>query len=882
MKLRRTLFAALAVAAMFPAVPASAAPLTKVTVTPLQPIVTVKDLAPGVKVQVQVHLASPISTLDATTAMLPALPNAPVEVTIGGVTKSGSTNAQTGIFEAKFLLGDFGSNVPSGPQAVTAVAYPSLSSVSAADVSVTSRGWATMYFDTALPPSGLVEQIDSGAAHTCAITTDTGARCWGAGGLGQIGNGETVDASSAKAVRSGSGPLTGLIAIDAGQNHTCALKANGEVWCWGSNARQQLGAAISGSASPVAVKANLTQPALAIAAGSEHTCAVIVDSTVRCWGRPGASFLGRGTLTTPVLASYDPITQTGKTLFGAVQIAAGQLHTCARLANATVVCWGDPSFNRLGGATAADAPTPRPVPTVDRATNVVAGRAHTCAVQTTGVVCWGFNLNGQLGRGDTTTDPAPVTLAGTPTAVTLGTTHSCFVVDGVTSCTGKNSNGAFGNGATTNTLTPVSVAQAGGTFAASAGDDHTCFVGPAAAAVTRCSGIGANGRLGHLAVTNSTTPVNTQGLDFARAIAAGTAHTCALLATPGKARCWGANDSGQLGDGTTVAKSSPTPVTVRPDAYAIAAGDNHTCVLAGNPNDAIGDMVQCWGENSAGQLGTGTTTDALIPTDVSGIAATAIALGADFTCAIAPTGQRTSVKCWGADGRGQLGDDVATAGKLVPTTVASLDGQQAQNVVSIDAGSNHACAVLALGDLHCWGDNTTSQLGQTENALEPRPIVAEFISGAATVTAGAGWTCVIDVEDRLQCFGRNDHGQLGYDGPDTAFPVLPPTLVGLDLVRAGGAHACAITAGSLSLSCWGSNVYGELGNTSPESTDPPADSSAPVSPLDDAFVIDVTGGANHTCAILRDTTVRCWGLNASGQVGDGSLVDRWLPSVITL
>lgn len=886
MKLRRTLFAALVAGTLLPAVPASAAQVFVVTVSPRTASIDSRTLETGLFVDVSVRVASPNPLLNQTIDSLPALPSVPVEVVINGIKKTGNTSIPSATtpgdfskFTAKFTLTDFATaGVPAGPTKIVATALAPAAPLDASGTKVASVGTGVVNFDTALPPSGLVEQIDSGASHTCVLTTSTGVRCWGSGTLGQIGNGASLDTTSASVVKTGTSPLLGIIAIDAGTNHTCALKNDGTVWCWGLGSRGQLGTGISGSSSNVAVKADLAKPAVSIAAGSEHTCAVTTDTRVYCWGREGATFLARSSLTVPVAATFDFATEARTDLLGAIEVVAGAQHSCARLADDTVTCWGDASFNRLGGAVSADPLLPRPVPSVSRATDLEAGRAHTCAATATGAICWGFNLNGQLGRGDTTTAPAPVALAGTPTAMALGTSHSCFAIAGVTSCTGRNVTGVFGNNSTTSSMSPVAVPQASGAFDLSAGDDHTCFVGPLVSAVTKCSGLGANGRLGHSALTNSLVPVNTQGLDFARSISAGEEHTCALLATPGRAKCWGENGSGQLGDGTTVDKAEPTLIAVRADAHTIASGDDHNCVLGGTPGDATGDPIQCWGENGSGQLGNSSFVDATTPVDLVGISATAITLGANHTCAIVPVGSSNSVKCWGSDASGQLGDDAALVNKSTPTTVAGLDGSQGQLIVSIDAGRNHTCAALADGSLRCWGSNAFGQLGQTGDLQLATPAVAPFIAGAVEVAAGDISTCIRDTATEIQCFGGNDHGQLGSPGDGSPFPVQKAAdLSEVALVRGGGSHGCAVTLGDYILHCWGSNVSGQIGDGTTD------DAPLKKEPLPLDLVIEAGLGTSHTCALLRDTTVKCWGANASGQVGNGSVSESVLePTIIAL
>jgi alpha-tubulin suppressor-like RCC1 family protein len=343
------------------------------------------------------------------------------------------------------------------------------------------------------------------------------------------------------------------------------------------------------------------------------------------------------------------------------------------------------------------------------------------------------------------------------------------------------------------------------------------------------NGYGELGDLGSAAGTSDTPVIpggTTGALSGVTALSVGTYHTCAVE-SDGSVWCWGEDVSAQLGSMVTT-QINHVPATVTPTrvpsfppsglkAKAIGAGSGHTCAVLSD------GTVWCWGSNYAGQLGAvstmmiNTNPVSYVPLKVNGLpaAATAVSAGYDESCAVLSDG---TVWCWGANVDGDLGNNAAGTQSMTPVKVSGLAGATA---IACSDESSFACATCTAG-VCCWGDDTTGQLGNnTSSTFSAVPVTPQGLSGAVTVAAGTEHACATLPDGTAWCWGSNRFAELGsptfnpFNGGNDTGSLVPAQVVspgvGFTGIGAGGVNGCGLGADG-SVWCWGTNDAGQLGN----------------------------------------------------------------------
>ena len=355
---------------------------------------------------------------------------------------------------------------------------------------------------------------------------------------------------------------------------------------------------------------------------------------------------------------------------------------------------------------------------------------------------------------------------------------------------------------------------------------------------------------------NGSAEISVMVIDF-KSVASGAMHTCGLDLS-GNAYCWGHNSNGQLGDGSTQESTRPVRVATSVAFDTLVVGDWHTCGLSAGE-------AWCWGPNYSGQLGDATTTQRLTPVRVSdGHSFVTITAGLDHTCAIAVDER---AYCWGRNDRGELGDSSRTA-RTVPTVVSG--GFQFRE---LSAANLHTCGLTTGGVLYCWGNNFEGEFGNGTHADSDVPVPAGDTLRFLDVTPGDSYTCGLTDQGVAYCWGNNFSGALGIGTRDDGWWTTPQPVTGgwtFRRLNAGGAHTCGVTTEGAAL-CWGYNARGAVGDST----------TAQYRTVPTAVVgnhsFTVVGGGGPTCGTDTQGIIWCWGGNDFGQVGDGGTADRRYP-----
>lgn len=651
---------------------------------------------------------------------------------------------------------------------------------------------------------GNVSSADQGRSHTCAVLKDSTAWCWGFNSLGQLGNGTSGNYSTTPVQVSS---LTGVTKISLGGLHTCALKSDGTVWCWGYGGDGQLGnGAVANSSTPVQVSglADVTD----FSAGGNTTCAIKNDGTVWCWGEGSNGQIGDGNNND----RNSPLQVSGLT--SVIEVASVYGSHCALKNDSTVWCWGAGTAGQLGNSASLDSNTPVQTTGIANAVSLDGSRygAHFCTLLSDYTIkCWGQNDSMQLADTTSTNRNAPIVPTGLPASysareISLGASHSCLVLqNSQVYCWGIYSSGQ---------QTPGSVQPAN--------------------------------------VAHNPPTLVSLSIEI-KFIYAGNQTTCALDQSD-YLYCWGLNNLGQTGTGTSINQFSPiTSAPSKSDIVSSSVGKSHVCIVNGS------GTVSCWGDNTYGQLGNGTNTFSSTPVFVSGISnATQVSSGFAHSCARLSTGD---VSCWGYNGYGELGDGTTTHSN-VPVTVAL--GTTATHVA---AGGRHTCAITTAQSVRCWGDHTYGQGG--DGTATGGTKLAPVNTGLANITSlssGAYHTCAItSATNFFYCWGLGTSGQLGNGLSTTSSSPVTDGATTYSKIGVGANHSCGIALVGGTIRCWGSNYYGQIGDGTY------TNKSSPTGIIGVLSATDIAGTDSSTCAVQSGPTlIRCWGNNREGQAGTGS------------
>lgn len=735
--------------------------------------------------------------------------------------------------------------------------------------------------DLNFPPA---KAVTAGWQHTCALHEGGSVSCWGNNRQGQLGNGaeppdfeepsfDPSEIEMGSSVPVAVKDITDSAAIDAGFSHTCALHNNGRVSCWGENSLGQLGNGESGeeALSLVPVSVSGIADATDIATGSRHSCALLSDGTISCWGNNYFGQLGNGesgreffyTDTSDGFVFSDlPVQVPG--IDDAIDVAAGSSHTCAIHGDSSVSCWGSNRYGQLGyGSTGfgRHSVTPQKVEGIEGIVALATGGVRTCVLHKIGTVaCWG------RGGGPTSDDPESILEVVTnAVSIDAGGSHSCVIREDMTVlCWGFNTSGQLGNGETYFGHSDViqhfdEVVQVAGITDAvgiAADGNHTCAVHEDG--TVSCWGGNWRGEIGNGTTDNySNAPVLVKNITNATSVSAGIGHTCALH-DDATISCWGANEIGQLGNGQSGhGKNSAVPVKVQDisDATAIVTGDGRiygrSCALHQD------STISCWGSQNSP-----------VPEKIEGIEnAKAVTTGLDHSCALHEGG---IISCWGDNDDGQLGNETRD-GSAMPVQVKNIT-----EAIAVTAGRSHTCALHQDSTVSCWGNNAVGQLGDGNSGKgehSPVPVKVQGITNAIAVSASVGYylghTCALLEDNTVSCWGMNGSGQLGTgqsaEGDISSIPTAVRGITDATAISTGEEHSCALHEGG-TISCWGDNFGGKLGSF--ETTD--EHSAVPVQVDGITGAIQVTAGEEHSCALHQNGTISCWGNMEAGRLGNGS------------
>lgn len=820
-----------------------------------------------------------------------------------------------------------------------------------------------------------IKTIAAGDSHTCVVASDDRAYCWGFNSSGQLGTGTTTQTNVPIAVANGGLAGKTIKSISGSSVSTCAIASDDQVYCWGNNSSGQLGTGNTNlSYTPIAV---VTSGAFSgktvktISTGTSHVCAIASDDLPYCWGDGGVGQLGAGN-NSGANAPIAVLSSGVLSLKTVKQVALGGNSSCVVASDNNAYCWGANSSGQLGIGSTTNSNVPAAVSVSGALANksirsISVGINQTCALTTSyKSYCWGNNGNGQFGNNTTTSSNIPVVMSSVVSAdptITIGgnlatnvqrvsntsmtatiPAHTAGVTDttvaryDASTVTAPNSY-TYSSGPSLSAVSPNKVPKIGGDTITINGTGFTAatkvkfgtnyitpvtfinsttmtVVSPGSSAVntvdvtvedefnqsaTIVNGLtyqNATVTIDSLSPTGGPTAggqtVTFSGSNFFAGfkqlsqVTSGWNHSCGIYDQ--QAYCWGNNSSGQLGTGTQTQSLVPVAVTntgvlAGKTIKSISAGSEHTCVVASD------NLIYCWGDNTYGQLGIGSTTRSLVPaaTNTSGVLSgkTIKVLDSGYinTCAVASDDQ---AYCWGYNVRGQIGNN-STTQSTVPAAVNTAGVLAGKTVKSIAITLYHTCAIASDDQAYCWGENS-GKLGNNSTAQSNVPVAvntAGVLAGKSVKTIAPGYdhTCALTTDNTAYCWGVGSEGQLGNGvNGQSLVPIAVSTsgvLSGktLSTLTSADWHSCVTTTEGEAY-CWGRNTDGQLGDgtTTNSNVATPVDMSGV---LAGKSITAMAGSYYHTCAQASDNQAYCWGRNGNGRLGDNSVADSLVPVAVS-
>jgi len=787
--------------------------------------------------------------------------------------------------------------------------------------------------DPNVAPGLQSQPIAAGDHHNLGLKLDGTAIAWGRNSYGQLGNGSTQQQPHPVAITVGGVAVTNLQAVASNGSYSLALKQDGTVLAWGYNGNGQLGDGTTTNRNePVSVLDASSTPLnniIALAVGGNHSLALKSDGTVIAWGYNGNGQLGDGTniqRVNPQLLRDN----NGVAITGIVAIAAADRHSLALKSDGTLLAWGYNGYGQLGDGTTTQRNRVRIVVDenfipVTGLTAIAADGDHSLALMSDGSVrAWGRNDNGQLSNGTTANRWHPARVIDSNyypltniTAIAAGGLHSLALKsDGRVYSWGDNDNGQLGDGAwldqrLAHRVTDTTGADISQITAIAAGADHSLALktdgtllswgdnyyeqlgdGTAGDHNEAVMVVNANrqavapiGNAGGSDSDGDGVPDSSDAFPLdpnysADTDADGLADAWETLHFGNLTTANGSSDSdgdGSLDSEEFQHRSDPN-VAPELQSQPIAAGDYHSLGL--KPN---GTAV-AWGRNYYGQLGDGSTQQRSHPvaTTVGGVAVTnlqALVSNGSHSLALKQDG---TVLAWGYNGNGQLGDGTTT-NRTEPVSVLDASSTPLNSIIALAVGDNHSLALRSDGTVMVWGYNGNGQLGDGTNIKRLIPQLLQDSNGMAiteivAIAAGANHSLALKSDGTLLAWGYNGYGQLG-DGTTTQrYRVrivvdenfIPVT--GLAAIASDGEHSLALMSDG-SVRAWGRNDNGQLGNgdtTNRIHPTPVIDSN--YYPLTN--ITTIAAGGLHSLALKSNGRLYSWGDNDNGQLGDGAWSDQ--------